>query len=101
MIRCHKEATERMSEKKLVESRERPFVAFRRLSFEALLSRDVSAWRVIETADELARVASQVRKELLHSDFDRFTQWVCAVHGTGLARAAGLQIAPLRIELAS
>ncbi len=101
MIRCRKEATERTNEKKLVESRERPFVAFSRLGFEALLSRDARDWRVIETADELIRVTARVRKELVAGDFDRFTQWVCAVHGTGLARAAGLPIAPLRIELAS
>jgi hypothetical protein len=90
-----------MLDKKQDERRERPFVAMRRLTFEALLNRDASEWRRIETADVLRRAAERARKELIHGEFDRFVRWMCGVHGAGLARAAGLPIAPLRVELAS
>ena len=101
MIRCRHEVIERATDKKNEDSRELPVIAPRRLAFHDLLSRDEHRLARIESADELRRVAARVQRELCAGEFQHFVAWVCRVHGAGLARAAGLPIAPLRVELAS
>ena len=99
MIRCHDEVIERTTQKKDIERRERPFVALRRLDFDALLFRDGARWDWCQTPDQLARLADRVRKEIVPADFPRFVNHFCATHGVGFVRAAGLPIT--RIQLAS
>jgi hypothetical protein len=101
MIRCRHEVIELAVDKKDEDSRELPVIAPCRLSFEDLLARDEQRWTRIEGAAELRRVADRVQRELQSGELRRFVAWVCRVHGAGLARAAGLPIAPLRVELAS
>lgn len=99
MIRCHPEFELCQSEKKSQESRERPFVALRRLDFETLLFRDGASWSRVTSAEQLVQVAERARKELIPADFGRFVSHFCSTHGAGLVRAAGLPLG--RIQLAS
>jgi|GEM_PF-1505094 len=101
MIRCSQEVTEYATDKKSEDSRELAVTAPRRLSFNELLGRDVDAWRRIETADHLRHVAARVQRELRNGELTHFVAWVCENLGAGMARAAGLSIAPLRVQLAS
>jgi len=99
MIRCNHEFIERSADKKGVESRERPFVALRRVDFDTLHFRDGSQWDRVSTPEGLMKLAERVKKELILSDFPRFVNHFCATHGAGLVRAAGLPVG--RIQLAS
>lgn len=97
MIRCREEAHETRTEKKDIERRERPFVALRRLDFDTLLVRDGVRWDFVRTPEELARIAERVKKEIAPGEFMRFVAHLCATHGAGLVRAAGLPIGPVRV----
>lgn len=99
MIRCRDEVTERNTEKKDTERFTRPFVALRRLDFASLWARDGARWECCQTPEQLARVADRVKKELVPAEFPRFVNHLCAIHGVGLVRAAGLPIT--RVSLAS
>jgi hypothetical protein len=101
MIRCRTEVTERIADKKHEDSREALVIAPRRLLFSELVRRDAERWRRIETPDELKQVTERVRRELCQGELPHFVAWICAHHGAGLARAAGLPIAPLKVSLAS
>ena len=101
MIRCHREVIERATDKKNEDSRELPVIAPRRLAFQDVLVRDEANWRRIEDPAELRRIASRVQRELRAGEFEHFVGWVCLAPGAGMARAAGLPIAPLRAQLAS
>lgn len=101
MIRCRQEVIERTTDKKSEDSRELPVIAPRRLTFHELLRRDEATWRGIDDPAELRRIASRVQRELRAGEFEHFIGWVCRAHGAGMARAAGLPIAPLRVQLAS
>lgn len=101
MIRCRHEVAECATDKKSEDSRELAVIAPRRLAFHDLLNRDVAAWCRIESADDLRRVAARVQRELRAGEFEQFVAWTCANLGAGLARAAGMPIAPLRAQLAS
>jgi len=101
MIRCRHEVAECATDKKSEDSRELAVIAPRRLAFHDVMSRDVDAWRRIETAEDLRRVAARLQRELRAGELAHFVAWVCANLGAGIARAAGMQIAPLRAQLAS
>jgi len=101
MIRCRHEVAECVTDKKNEDSREPAVIASRRLAFHELLNRDGDAWRHIESAEELRRVAARVQRELRAGELGQFVAWACANLGAGLARAAGMSIAPLRAQLAS
>ncbi len=101
MIRCRSEVAERITEKKHEDSRETLVLAPRRLLFSELVLREAERWRRIEDAAELRRVTERVRRELCQGELQHFVAWICAHHGAGMARAAGLPIAPLRVSMAS
>jgi hypothetical protein len=101
MIRCRLEVLDRAEEKKSQESHELPFIAPRRLAFDDLCRRDEHLWRGLERSEDLRKIAERAQRELRIGEFERFVGWICAHRGVGLARAAGLPIAPPRLELAS
>lgn len=101
MIRCRHEVIECTTDKKSEDSRELPVIAPRRLAFQEVLMRDEASWRGLDDPNELRRIASRVQRELRAGEFEHFVGWVCRAHGAGMARAAGLPIAPLRAQLAS
>ncbi len=100
MIRCRNEVTEFNADKKHEDSREVVSIAPRRLSFAELMVRDVESWRRIESVEELVKVAARVQRELKAGELAHFSAWVSGFHGAGMARAAGMSIAPLRAQLA-
>lgn len=100
MIRCRNEVTESNVDKKHEDTREVVAFASRRLSFAELMVRDIESWRGIESAEELVKVAARVQRELKAGELVHFTAWVSGFHGAGMARAAGMSIAPLRAQLA-
>ena len=101
MIRCRHEVIENVTDKKHEDSRELAVIAPRRLSFDDLVRRDGSLWNGISDVNELRRIAGRVQRELAAGQFAHFVAWVCEHQGAGLARAAGLPIAPLRLSMAS
>jgi len=101
MIRCRHEVIEHATDKKREDSREVPVLVARRVTFAELVRTEGAAWSTIGCAGELKRVAARVQCELVAGDYPRFVEWASAQLGAGLARAAGLPVAPLRISLAS
>ncbi len=101
MIRCRHEVIELATDKKREDTREVPAIVARRVTFAELVRKDGERWSVIACAGELKRVAARVQRELIAGEYPRFVEWVTAHLGAGLARAAGLPIAPLRVSLAS
>lgn len=101
MIRCRHEVIESAVEKKHEDSREAPLIALRRLAFDELVRRDGARWLRTETVEDLRRLTARVQRELCAGELTHFVAWVCEHLGAGLARAAGLPIAPLRVQLAS